>query len=541
MDTNDTGLVIENDRGEVSLPIKLGKQFMIQRDFRKHMGIHVARPALMLSLLVALPVFAGPVPKDSLLRVVTDCIDNLLEHGRDTYGPLQTPMIMSVIDIRTGEAPREPEVYDAMIRSEGRLHRRNPGGCDLWEDQALLRTMYTLAERHGKAEYAEAADAYTRAFFERSVKDSGILAWGSHIYYDAYTDAPGGDQDGKGPHETLVFAPNWDRMYAATSERVKKEIDLAWEWHMVDTETGLFNRHDDKSPGCDFAFMGGELVLENAFLYGQTKDATYLQRAKTVANRHWNARNPETNLPPDAPSTGDRYDAHHAFTTITGPYVALLLKSYEASGDPWFRDCALAYLKAYLKYGWDDSAGQWCAMLALDGTPVMDQEKGDGYDVWKPTGYIDIWRTIMFSYEFPLLAAQSSIYAWELTGDADALESARHWGTNIRGALPVADGRRWAKELEEAMPGSHALGGTYAENYGRAISFFLRLHRATKDEADLQLAHDLAREAIDKLVENGWVKGHPAKPYYESTDGVGYLLYALVELAEDPKILPPNL
>lgn len=499
------------------------------------------RITLFSALVLAASTPASPPTPEDLRTVVTDCIDHILEHGQDTYGPTKTPLFMSVVDIRTETSPREPEIYDALIRSEGRMHRRNPGGSDLWEDQALLRTLYTLADRHGKTHYAEAADAYTKAFFERSVKENGLLSWGSHIYYDAYTDAPGGDQDGQGPHETLVTTPNWARMYAATPERVKKEIDLSWEWHMVDTTTGLFNRHDDKSVGCDFAFMGGELVLQNAFLYGQTKDTVYLERAKTVANRHWNARNTDTNLPPDAPSTGDRYDAHHAFTTITGPYVALLLKSYEVSGDPWFKDCALAYLKAYLKYGWDDGAGQWRAMLALDGTPVMSQEKGDGYDVWKPTGYIDIWRTVMFSYEFPLLAAQSSIYAWEVTGDADALQSARNWGRNIRGALPVKDGRRWANELEAAMPGSQALGGTYAENYGRAISFFVRLHRATQDDADLALAQALAVEAIDKLVVNGWVKGHPAKPYYESTDGVGFLLYALLELAEHPSPLPQNL
>lgn len=496
---------------------------------------------MVLCALMAIPATAGDISPEELRRVVTTCIDNLLEHGRDTYGPVETPMLMSVIDIRTESAPREPETYDALVRSEGRMHRRNPGGCDLWEDQALLRTLYTLAERHKRKDYTDAANAYTRSFFERSRKNNGLLAWGSHIYYDAYTDAPGGDGDGAGPHETLVIAPNWDRMYAVVPERVTEEIDLAYEWHLVDTNTGLFNRHDDKSPGCDFAFMGGELVYENAFLYKQTKNPVYLQRAKTVANRHWNARNPDTNLPPDAPGTGDRYDAHHAFTTITGPYASLLLKSYEASGDPWFRDCALAYLKAYLQYGWDDEAGQWRAMLQLDGTPVMSQETGTGYDVWKPTGYVDIWRTIMFSYEFPLIAAQTSLYAWELTGDRDALSSARNWGRNIRGALPVADGRRWRKELEDAMPDAVKTGGTYAENYGRAISFFLRLHRATKDDADLELAHDLAREAIDKLVESGWVKGHPAKPYYESTDGVGFLLYALLELAEHPAALPPNL
>jgi hypothetical protein len=481
------------------------------------------------------------VSRETLLTVVNDCIENVLEHGLDRYGTVHTPMFMSVIDVRTNTSPREPEVFDAMIRSEGRLHRRNPGGSDLWEDQALLRTMYSIAERHGKSNYAEAADAYVRSFFERSQKSNGLNSWGSHIFYDAYTDAPGGDTDGAGPHEILVLVPNWERMWNASPKEVEREIENLWKYHIVDSETGLFNRHDDNRAGCDFAFFGGEMVYAFSVAYKKTGEQKYLDRAKTIANRHWNARNKETNLAPDAPSTGSRYDAHHCFTTVTGPYAALLLKSFEETGDPLFRDQALAYLRAYLNFGWDGEAGQWRAMLQLDGTPVMDQEKGAGYDVWKPTGYVDIWRSIMFSYEFPVIAAQSALYAYEVTGDEMALESAKNWATNIESAMPASYGRRWGAEIEDAIPGAAAIGGTYAENYGRCISFFLGMHRATKNGKHLKTAHALASEAIEKLVENGWVKGQPAKPYYESTDGVGYLLYALFELAEHPNYLPPNL
>ncbi|MBI2421266.1 MAG: hypothetical protein HYV27_00450 [Candidatus Hydrogenedentes bacterium] len=499
------------------------------------------RSLAIASLLLAPAARAAePLTAEELLGAVTGCIDRLIAHGTDRYGAVQTPMFMSVIDVRTNASPREPEVFDAMIRSEGRLHRRNPGGADLWEDQPLLRAMYHLAEHHGKTHYADAADAYTRAFFERSVKENGLLAWGSHIYYDAYTDAPGGDGEGKGPNETLVLLPEWERMWAVDAARVRREADLMWEWHMVDPATGEFNRHDDKQPGCDFAFYGGELACVSAFVYGKTQEALYLERAKIVANRHWNARDPDTNLCPDAPGTGDRYDAHHCFTTITGPYAALLLRCSEYSGDPLFREMALAYLRAYLKHGWDGEAKRWRAMLALDGTPVMEQEKGGGYDVWKPTGYIDVWRAIMFSYEFPSIAAQSAVYAWEVTGDADALASAKHWAENIRAEMPASYGRRWGAEIEKAMPGAQALGGAYAEEYGRMISFFLRLHRAAGNPADLSTAQDLAREALAKLSENGWLKGCPAKPYYESTDGVGFLLCALLELAEPGTAMPPN-
>jgi len=71
----------------------------------------------------------------------------------------------------------------------------------------------------------------------------------------------------------------------------------------------------------------------------------------------------------------------------------------------------------------------------------------------------------------------------------------------------------------------------HADGYGRAISFFLHLHLATGDAGDLTMAARLADEAISKLGFNGWLKGHAGKPYYETTDGVGTLLCALLELA----------
>ncbi len=83
------------------------------------------------------------------------------------------------------------------------------------------------------------------------------------------------------------------------------------------------------------------------------------------------------------------------------------------------------------------------------------------------------------------------------------------------------------------MPAVLQTGGAYAEDYGRAISFFVHTYRATEDDRFLRLAEGLAQEAVEKLFENGLFKGHPAKPYYEVVDGVGLLLYALLEL-DDP-------
>ncbi|MCP4455511.1 MAG: hypothetical protein GY809_28975 [Planctomycetes bacterium] len=54
----------------------------------------------------------------------------------------------------------------------------------------------------------------------------------------------------------------------------------------------------------------------------------------------------------------------------------------------------------------------------------------------------------------------------------------------------------------------------------------------------MEQAQQMADEAVKKLFVNGIFRGHPAKPYYESMDGVGYLLNALLDLdqmLENPK------
>ena len=210
-------------------------------------------------------------------------------------------------------------------------------------------------------------------------------------------------------------------------------------------------------------------------------------------------------------------------------------------------------IKAYEKYGWDDSSRNYFAMLRVDsGEPVVDYDPSRAAPVsnFTPIGHVDVWRTIMYTFEFPLVAAQASIYAYELSDpdngkrDRELLDIALHWAEVIEKNLPPGPGRRWRKEVEGALPEVKRTGGTYAENYGRAISFFVHLYRATLNEKFLRSAERLAREAIDKLyVETevpdasgqpkryGIFRGHPAKPYYESNAFVGLLLCALIELS----------
>ena len=133
-------------------------------------------------------------------------------------------------------------------------------------------------------------------------------------------------------------------------------------------------------------------------------------------------------------------------------------------------------------------------------------------------------------------AAQTAILAYELSGnttaerDTELLVIAKRWAEVVEQAMPPCTGRRWKDELEQSMPRAKEVTGAYAEDYGRAISFYVHLHRATDEKHYLDLANTLAKDAVCKLYHNGLFRGHPAKPYYETTNGVGLLLYALLEL-----------
>lgn len=504
----------------------------------------------LLAAFLSLSLGAAPVRAESYLDLVRRCADTLIEKGRDRYGEVHSPLFMCVLDPETIEASHEIPILDGLIRTEGRMHRRNPGGCDLWEDQDLIRVLSILSERAGDPKYRQAAEEAIGHFLDVCRKPStGLLTWGSHLYWDAFTDAPGGDGDGAGPHEILIREPRWEMMWGVRPEAVKSQIEGMWEWHVCDKETGLHNRHDDKSPGCDFAFSGSELILAFAFLHEKTGDPIWRDRAKLVLHHHWNARNSDTDLAPDAPSLTDRYDGLHAFTTLPGPHASLLLRAHEITGDPEYLEVALGHLAAYDRHAWNEEAATYWGMLQLDGTPIPESEESLNrtrrihvYEDFRPIGFIDVWRTVLYSYEFPLIAAQSYAHAARITGDERMKTAAARWAQVIRADLPPKTGRRWRRNLEEALPELAAKGGTYAENYGRAISFFLDAS-VVLDRPDLfETAKEIAGDAVAHLhhPESGLFLGHAAKGTYEATDGVGSLLYALLQLDAYPEIGAPN-
>jgi hypothetical protein len=107
--------------------------------------------------------------------------------------------------------------------------------------------------------------------------------------------------------------------------------------------------------------------------------------------------------------------------------------------------------------------------------------------------------------------AEACLSLYELTGDSAFLEGIWRWAAVAVGGSPGRKGT-WA----------------YAESYGRCIHFLTRAGLRLGEDRLLADARALADEAVDRLWEDGMFQGRPDSHLYESVDGVGFLLLALM-------------
>ena len=485
-----------------------------------------------------------------------ECIDALMKDGTDRYGKVKSPLLVSMIDVRTREcpplrslprtrgmrtpyrnwhygeakAPQPGQTYPPVTavpwRGENRDTFFRPSCAEWSEEQETLAAMQALGVMTGEERYGE----FVRQFVDHATKQvckKGLFWWGSHRYVDVFADR---NVSNGGHHELQCKRPNWDLIWEINPEATRKHIEAMWEWHVYDKKTGGFDRHSARKKDHAFASAGALLVHAMAFLGQQPGLSEYTDRAALVESYHWNRRNPETGLFPSDPDyAGVRWDGDYCTTMEIGQYCYFLLKAYEISGREVFRDHALAYMKAYAKYAWDPKARKFYgAVRVTDGKPAVCSRRQPNYKCQLPSGHLDLWEPYNLGWEWPLAAAQNYAYAYTLTGDKELLEAARNWATFINENPPETGCRvdSWT-ELYARLFSKY---GTFAEFYGKSISFFVTMYANTGEQAYLDDARRFAQEAVSKLYYKGLFRGHPARPYYVSTDGVGYLLVSLLQL-----------
>lgn len=464
---------------------------------------------------------------------VRECLETLMTSGTDHYGSQSRPLLVSILDVRDLKCPEAPDSRAFPWRGWWRRGFWKPRGADLLSDQVLVELFYLFTAVTDDPRYEQFARAYlTDALGLKDAK--GLLWWGWHRFYDVYKDELGGS-DGL-HHEIHVIRPRWRRLWEVDPATTREAIEAIWTWHVVNKETGEHNRHGDGQVGCDFAMSAGQYIYAFSMLAKLVNDPSLLDRARLLATYHWTSRHQRTGLIPNRPNArGVRFDGEHFDTSITGIYAYYLLKAFEVSGEQQFREHALALLKAYSRYGYDSETGHFWASLALDGTPETDangairaRARGSSWGDSEPSGVIDLWEPYHLGYVYPIYTAQCYAYAYQLTGEPDMLKTAQAWAKWIRETPPESGSIEGTWYHDYSKRFSHY--GTYADFYGRTISLFVHLYILTGESWYLDHARVTARQAVSRLYYNGLLRGHPASPFYSSVDGVGYLLYALLQL-----------
>lgn len=195
------------------------------------------------------------------LNVVRRTVDVILENGRDTHGDQQSEMIISVLDRKNGKPIRSLPRPPQGVRHSDRV---GPGGSNANLQQDLYRTMLHLSRLTGDMQYEQSARALRDFIQITQHPDTGLLAWGEHLYWDCIEDRLG-DLDPNGTHEPKKKFIYFDLLYDLEPERTLKYAHGLWDHQIADQKTGNFSRHakydrHDPRRDYDFAKEGGYFI-----------------------------------------------------------------------------------------------------------------------------------------------------------------------------------------------------------------------------------------------------------------------------------------
>ncbi|MBT3377426.1 MAG: hypothetical protein HN742_34515 [Lentisphaerae bacterium] len=423
--------------------------------------------------------------------IVTRAVETLMAKGTDRYGRVHSPLFAACLDLRTLAMPtHSPRIPPGPRIREG---DRCWPGCNLYLDTLTIRVMYDLTRRTGDPKYRQAAEDYMAYVLKYCPSPTtGLLPWGEHTFWNLTTDSVERDR-----HELLVWQPLWPELWDINAPAVRRAIEGGYAHHVFDKTTGLFDRHAsygkaravlNKTQGMPWIKHAGLIAYSLAFLYGQTGEQLYLDRALQMANLYWNTRDDKTGLPIGCIGYSEQPGSGGISQTVS------LLAASQASGRREFRDMAVAYLEAFLKRR---------SFKGAASVPETAWAIGYGSDggIFRECQYV--------------------LQGYQATGSSDMLAFCEYWGRGMMAGLPP----------EQAT----------AEAYGRSIRFLAGLSRATGNAVYVTRAHRLAELAMQRLYHqpSGLFRGMVGYDYYDAQFGIGELFMGLLAL-DDRARLPSD-
>ena len=480
----------------------------------------------------------------SYLSYATEVMDNLMTYGTDRYGSVQSQLLVSNLDVRTKDNPLAADLAlaDTNVRVF-RKGRRAPGGSNFFHNQWIYRAMNRASQVTGDSTYADFVEANIDWALTNLVNIDGTLHWGWHRSYDVHTDVKWGHQgsidyvsEAASVHEVHgMDAPLWEQMWQNNPAVIENAMEQMWIGHLIDKTTGAINRHNDAlvEPNGNGRFVTSYSALIESFAFMATKvpgtipgtpagePTTWMGRAKLLEQFNWDGRNTTTNLMPDMAQFPSDWIGVLTSTTLPGVYVPGLLRSYEYTGDTYFRDRALTYLDAWGTYAYDASTDNIWGVLELDGTPrpgpMVALEDADcvagGFGcMYEPRGYVDMWAPVTDGTQNAFSdAAQFIAKAYEMFGATGSLTTpllttAERWASTIRKNMPITEVtddinawyRAYSKEWDEKR-------GMYKDE---------PFHNWASHGADMSRYAALSEK---KMINESQISN---RPFYDNTDRI---------------------
>jgi hypothetical protein len=241
--------------------------------------------------MLLIPMMGPAVRAHDFLSIVRAYADAMIQHGRDGYGPVHSPLFAEAVDRDTMRMLEgSPLVGIAKIPFEQwgiRPHDRMLGGANPQHCQNLYQILYALATITGREHYAQEADRSLAFFFTHCQSPAtGLLYWGEHAGWDLHREGPLQTRSGD-IHEFYRPWVLWQRSWSLAPEACRRFALGLWEHQIGDHQTGDFSRHarisahgpDTESP---YARHGGFFIETWAAAYEQTGDQVFLQAIQTV-------------------------------------------------------------------------------------------------------------------------------------------------------------------------------------------------------------------------------------------------------------------
>lgn len=263
------------------------------------------REFIRTSALALLATRAPAKDQTNHLDIVRRYADTMIEHGRDRYGTVHSPLFAVALDRKTLKLPEKPPANIAGIRSGDRTLT----GANPMHDLNLYQTLYALTKVTGDRHYAAEADKALKWFFQNCQSPKGLMAWGEHQGWDFRTESSTAP---KAPHEFYRPWVFWDRCFELAPEPCQRFAIGLWNHQIADQKTGAFSRHamdiwDATKPsarkGYEFPRHGGFYIATWAAAYERTKDPEMLKAIECLVDSFAARRNKITGIIPAESNT----------------------------------------------------------------------------------------------------------------------------------------------------------------------------------------------------------------------------------------------